>query len=128
MTIGERLREERERLGLSQTAFAGLVGASKGTQFNYERNSAAPTAIALAVWATVGLDVLYVVMGRREGDSPFAPPTQEEQVLLGYWRNGTKEGRRAAMGALIGAELVIPQLPMARSAPEGRRRDGSTKA
>ncbi|WP_255313860.1 helix-turn-helix domain-containing protein, partial [Pseudomonas protegens] len=34
--VGSRLREERERLGLSQSDFGALVGVSRGTQKNYE--------------------------------------------------------------------------------------------
>lgn len=38
--VGVRLREERERLGLSQTEFGTLVGVSRGTQKNYELGTA----------------------------------------------------------------------------------------
>jgi len=65
MDLGARLKAERERLGFSQTDFAALAGASKHSQINWEKGTAAPNAIVLAAWASHGLDVLYVVTGIR---------------------------------------------------------------
>ena len=36
MDIGERIKELRERKGISQTAFAKLIGVSKQTLYKYE--------------------------------------------------------------------------------------------
>ncbi|QPG65942.1 helix-turn-helix transcriptional regulator [Pseudomonas sp. BIGb0427] len=65
MGIGDRLKEERERLGLSQTDFAALAGASKNSQYNYEKGERSPDANYLAAAAQQGVDVLYVVTGQR---------------------------------------------------------------
>lgn len=102
MNLSERLKEERERLGYSQTKFAALAGASKHAQINWEKGAASPNASALAEWAVVGLDVLYVVTGERDS---VPPPSlsAEEQTMLDYFRDASKEVRRAALGALIGA-------------------------
>lgn len=35
--IGERLKEERERLGMNQTDFAAQLNVSKNSQYNYEK-------------------------------------------------------------------------------------------
>ena len=100
MHMGDRLKEERERLGLNQTDFAALAQATRKALFNWETGTAAPNAVALAAWAAVGLDVLYVVIGKRSG---FGSLTAEEETMLGYFRDASKEVRRAALGALIGA-------------------------
>lgn len=63
--IGARLKEERERLGMSQTQFAGLGEASKRAQINYEQGDSTPDASYLAAVSRVGVDVLYVVTGMR---------------------------------------------------------------
>ena len=63
--IGSRLREERERLDFSQQAFANLGGASMRAEQDWERGVSAPKADFLAVAATHGVDVLYVLTGRR---------------------------------------------------------------
>ncbi|MGF6091100.1 helix-turn-helix domain-containing protein [Pseudomonas sp. 18173] len=65
MGIGERLKEERERLGFNQTEFAAKAGASKNSQYNYEKGERSPDAAYLAAVAEKGVDVLYVVTGER---------------------------------------------------------------
>lgn len=64
--IGARLKEERERLGLSQQAFAALGNASKRSQIEWEKGAQVPNAEFLSAIAVSGADVLYVVTGRRE--------------------------------------------------------------
>ncbi len=66
MTIGKRLREERERIGYSQLDFAALGGKTKKTQIEWEADKATPNAAFLAEVERVGVDVLYVLTGRRE--------------------------------------------------------------
>ncbi|MDV5387703.1 helix-turn-helix transcriptional regulator [Pseudomonas juntendi] len=63
--IGDRLKEERERLGLNQTDFAALAGASKNSQYNYEKGERSPDSNYLAAAAAQGVDVLYVITGGR---------------------------------------------------------------
>lgn len=67
-TIGQRIRAERERLRLNQVDFASLGGVQKNAQINYEAGKRAPDASYLAALADAGVDVLYVVTGRRERD------------------------------------------------------------
>jgi len=64
--IGIRLREERERLELTQAAFAELGGASKRSQIEWEKGAATPNAEFLAFVAEHGVDVLYVLTGARQ--------------------------------------------------------------
>jgi transcriptional regulator with XRE-family HTH domain len=47
-SIGERLKKERERLGLTQTAFAALADSSKRAQIRYESGERSPDAEYLA--------------------------------------------------------------------------------
>ena len=107
MNLGDRLREERERLGYTQPAFADVVGAKKHAQINWEKGAAFPNAAALEAWSKVGLDVLYVVTGQR---SQPVPPAQElprqEQEWLALYRNSSEEVRAALKAA--GNELTKP--------------------
>lgn len=66
MGIGDRLKQERERLGLNQTDFSAKAGASKNTQYNYEKGERSPDANYLAAAAALGVDVLFVVTGERK--------------------------------------------------------------
>ncbi|WP_141219434.1 helix-turn-helix domain-containing protein, partial [Escherichia coli] len=61
--IGQRLREERERLGLSQVAMSDIGGVKKLTQLRYEKGDSFPDAAYLAAMSRFGLDVQYVVLG-----------------------------------------------------------------
>lgn len=58
------MREERERLRLSQPAFAELGGAKKHSQINYESDRRAPDSDYLSAIAKHGVDVLYILTGR----------------------------------------------------------------
>lgn len=65
MPLGDRLREERERLGFNQTDFAALAGSTRKTQFNYESGERTPDAAYLAAISAAGADVSYLVTGKR---------------------------------------------------------------
>lgn len=65
--VGIRLREERERLGYNQTDFAAIGGVGRKSQFNYEEGERQPDAAYLAAAAAVGVDVLYILTGQRQG-------------------------------------------------------------
>ncbi|MDR0703046.1 MAG: helix-turn-helix domain-containing protein [Azoarcus sp.] len=73
MTIGERLREERERLRLSQVSFAELAGTTKQTLFSWETGRTSPGADQLAIMASAGVDVLYVITGARHNNVATTP-------------------------------------------------------
>ncbi|MFG0232333.1 helix-turn-helix domain-containing protein [Achromobacter sp. 413638] len=81
LDIGDRLRSERERLGMSQTEFAERADVTRKTLFGYESGERSPSADALAAWAAIGLDVLYVVTGSRSF-SPGPAVTSEQRALI----------------------------------------------
>ena len=58
-SIGERIREERERLGLSQEAFGKLGGVKKLAQRNYEKGNRTPSADYITAISQAGVDVRY---------------------------------------------------------------------
>lgn len=62
---GDRLKEERERLALSQAAFAEKIGVSRMSQFNYESGKRSPDAEYLAAADKIGVSVEYIVTGKR---------------------------------------------------------------
>lgn len=61
--IGERLKQERERLKLTQPEFAEAAGAAKRTLIDWEKGVSSPTAVQLSALADIGVDVLYVLQG-----------------------------------------------------------------
>lgn len=66
MSIGERLKSERERLGYAQPAFAALADTTKKSQIDYEKDLTQPKAGYLAAIAEVGADVQYIVTGIKK--------------------------------------------------------------
>lgn len=78
VSIGARLREERETLQLSQEAFGAIAGVTKKSQINYEKNERSPDSNYLAAIAAAGADVLYVLTGQR-----VVGPTSEQKISKG---------------------------------------------
>ncbi|MBD9676260.1 helix-turn-helix transcriptional regulator [Pseudomonas sp. PDM18] len=109
MGIGERLKEERERLGYIQTDFAALAGASKNSQYNYEKGERCPDAAYLAAVAAVGVDVLYVVTGTRT-PLPSSSLTPEEGLVLEQYRS-LPDQDRAAVSRLTSALSLTKSSP-----------------
>jgi transcriptional regulator with XRE-family HTH domain len=63
--VGIRLKEERERLGLTQPEFAEIAGAKKRTVIDWQNGASSPTAVQLAALAGAGVDIAYVITGFR---------------------------------------------------------------
>lgn len=82
--IGSRLREERERLKLTQRAFGDIGGVEPNAQGKYENGDRAPKADYLAAVAARGVDVLYVLTGRREPVAADQQDPSESQLLTAY--------------------------------------------
>lgn len=91
MSMGERIKGERRRLGLNQTDFAALAGVQISAQTNYENDKRAPDATYLAALAAAGVDVLYVLTGER-GGVVLKP---QEAALLDNFRHCPPEARDA---------------------------------
>ncbi|MGM3189862.1 helix-turn-helix domain-containing protein [Dickeya dadantii subsp. dieffenbachiae] len=100
--IGTRLREERERLGLSQVAMGDIGGVKKLTQLNYEKGDRMPDAAYLNAVSKIGVDVQYVVTGVRSA----ATLTDEEQQLLGNYRTAPLTVKAAVLAALTAGSSV----------------------
>lgn len=66
---GERLKDERKRLRLSQQAIADTVGVRREMWAKYEAG-AEPGAGVLASACDAGVDVVYVLTGRRQVSYP----------------------------------------------------------
>lgn len=66
---GKRLKEERERLGISQADFAKACGVGRTAQFNYESGKRSPDGNYLHAAGELGVDTGYLLFGDRS--TPF---------------------------------------------------------
>ena len=102
-TTGERLKAERERLGLTQKTVATAFGTTTKTQIDYELGRNAPNARYLEKAAVLGVDVQYVITGRA---SATALSTKEVELLAAYRKAG--KSKRMALEAFLKSMEVLP--------------------
>lgn len=94
--LEKRLKEERERLGLTQDGFSAAAGAKRRTLVDWEKGVSSPTAVQLSALSEIGVDVLYVITGQRLGAAAPAPTlAPDEAALLDNYRHSPKEAREA---------------------------------
>lgn len=120
MGIGARLREERERLGLNQEGFGQLGGVRKQAQLLYEKDERKPDSDYLVAVAAAGVDVLFVLTGRRQSDLPAGDVS--EQLLLENFRRCSLAARQNLLQSsmLLAAGLPAEASSVANSPTQSR--------
>lgn len=120
MGIGARLREERERLGLNQEGFGQLGGVRKQAQLLYEKDERKPDSDYLVAVAAAGVDVLFVLTGRRQSDLPAEDAS--EQLLLENFRRCSLAARQNLLqsSVLLAAGLPAEASSVANSPTQSR--------
>ncbi|WP_232434725.1 helix-turn-helix domain-containing protein [Burkholderia ubonensis] len=96
--FSRRLKEERKHRGINQAAFAALGGITKDTQLNYENGSRRPDSAYLEAIAAYGVDVAYLLTGRRVD----ALLSTDEEVLLTGYRLLDAKGKAGVLGMIKG--------------------------
>jgi len=103
MTFGERLKEERKRLGMNQTEFALLGGIVKFTQLTYEKGDSTPNLEYLAKLEMAGVDAYYILTGKR---TPETTPEQLQPFPQRLERMVKAEQLKGASPALLVRDLL----------------------
>ncbi len=98
------MRDERKRTSLSQRAFAERGGVTEKTQVLYEKGERAPDAVYLAQIAAVGVDVLYILTGKRN----TSELSGDEEVLVAGYRSLDPKGRAGVLGMIGGMTQASP--------------------
>ncbi|HDR1538122.1 TPA: helix-turn-helix transcriptional regulator, partial [Pasteurella multocida] len=93
-TVGERLKNEREKLKLTQEQLGAIGGVKRLAQANYESGKRIPDARYLAEIAKVGMDIMYVLFGERANTAI----NDEELLLLHKFRNADPAVRKFMLG------------------------------
>lgn len=108
MFSGERLKEERSRLGWTQQQMADAADVSKKSQTNYEVGHREPDASYLAAIGAAGADVLYILTGTVTEASSAV-----ERALIAKFRAAPPVLQQAALAMLdvaAAAPAAVPQV------------------
>ncbi len=103
MHINDRLKSERERLALSQSRMAELLGVGKTTVINWEKGASAPDAVQLAAFASAGADVLYILTGIEAGAHARLATLGRAMEVAGSQADSFEETKR--LGTALNAEM-----------------------
>lgn len=104
---GLRLREERERLRLTQQQMADEAGVRREMWSKYERGVAAPGAAAFKALARLGADQLYILTGQRVPPNPPIALLPDEQLLLEAYRALSAIEKRELLAALLSDKAAL---------------------
>jgi len=77
--FGQRLKEERLRLGKNQLEFAQAGGVGRLSQIQYESETTSPTTRYLSGIANIGTDLAFLLLGVRLGGGKLTA-AQEERI------------------------------------------------
>ncbi len=97
--FGERLKKERKNLGLNQTDFVDICGASKRTVVDWEKDKTSPKAQQLMAMGEHGFDVNYLLTGKRIQSTELA---SDEAFLLDSFRALNDEKKKMVLQFLVG--------------------------
>ena len=104
-SVGERLREERTRLGLTQQELGAACGVHRRAVVNYESDENYPGGAFLGAALRAGMDVHYVLSGSRN-----AALATDELGLLAAWRRANAQVRQMVSVMLSGMDdLAKPE-------------------
>lgn len=106
--IGKRVREERERIGMTQEDFGKVGGVRRATQYLYEQGDRTPSMEYLARIVAAGADMNYLVTGERVRTSE-SRWTIDKNALAAAYRL-VDEFARDSKGRLLDLEHRIALL------------------
>ncbi|WFQ80019.1 helix-turn-helix transcriptional regulator [Xenorhabdus sp. SF857] len=90
MQICDRLRTEREKLGLTQSEVAKMCGVAFRTYCDYEAGKTEPKASFFSKFSEIGADVMFILTGQRIIQGEIS---MEEQALIEHYRAMSDESR-----------------------------------
>ena len=97
-SIGQRLKEIRNSVNMSQTKFGSIGGVGQKAQINYEKNDRNPTAEYLANISKIPtVDIQYIITGVRSSNTL----SNSELELITALRNSNAKINSMAIAAAI---------------------------
>lgn len=82
MSIGSRIKERREELGITQTELAKRLGVSKGAIGNYETDANSPRASTMyKIFEILQCDANYLYQDEIGERDTIVPPAADRKLL-----------------------------------------------
>lgn len=86
-SIGDRLREVRDDLSLTQADLGAIFGVDRKVVRNYEENKTSPRADQLISFQSCGADIVYILTGQRaplslRQESPSYSPAERLAEMI----------------------------------------------
>lgn len=100
--IGNRIKEERERLKLTQMELAVIVNAGKRTVSDWEASKTSPTALQLSALFHMDFDISYIITGHRL----IAIENIEEEILLKAYRELDQKSKKEVLLKVIDSSKI----------------------
>lgn len=101
ISYGERLKEERSRLGFSQKVLAEKAEIAYNTYSNYELGKRSPDADTLIKLWYLGIDIFYLLTNQKS----VVAENYEERALLKMFRNLNGDEKRSVLMKLERMEI-----------------------
>lgn len=97
-TVGFRLKQERQRLSMSQDDFSAVCGMKRRAQMSYEHDERSPDAEYLRALAEIGVDIQFVITGIAS----MSTLSKDENELLVTYRSLDVKGKARVLGVAEG--------------------------
>lgn len=92
MSIGSRIKQRREELGITQTELAALIGVTKGAIGNYETDANSPKAsIMYKIFDVLKCDANFLYQDETNYQETNVP--KGERLLVSYFNHLNAEGQ-----------------------------------
>ncbi len=113
--FGNRLREERNRLGLTQAELGQVAGIQRLAQSQYEAETRVPNIRYLSEIGAAGVDLHYILFGKSKAGNPLSETEirsveQEAFNLVEDYVKLRCRGELSAEGRFVLFELLRAQL------------------
>ena len=85
MSIGSRIKERREELGITQADLAMRLGVSKGAIGNYETDANSPRASTMyRIFQILHCDANYLYQDEIDEIPSTTPPAHDREILAAF--------------------------------------------
>lgn len=101
---GDRLLQERRRLGYTPQQIAQLLGVPLAVYQEYEKGESDPGIYRMPRLAACGFDILYIMTSERH------IPIEEENELLTRFRDLSSRGRASIFTTMDALERLAPNI------------------